>query len=113
MSSSRAHAEDTYESQNDQRLEELHTKIRTLRGITNDIHDDVEGQNSILDETGNRFSTFGNALTSTSDRAGRAFGIKEGNLKTFRVVVAVVLAFLTIWIISKIWYWWGPGSGPA
>ena len=31
MSTSRA--EDVYESQNDQRLDELHTKIRTLRGV--------------------------------------------------------------------------------
>ena len=34
MSSSRdARVEDTYELQNDQRLEELHSKLRTLRGV--------------------------------------------------------------------------------
>jgi len=32
MSSSRT-TEDTYEAQNDQRLDELHSKIRTLRGV--------------------------------------------------------------------------------
>ena len=32
MSSSRSQ-EDTYEEQNDQRLDELHSKIRTLRGV--------------------------------------------------------------------------------
>ena len=32
MSTSRAQ-EDTYEAQNDQRLDELHSKIRTLRGV--------------------------------------------------------------------------------
>jgi blocked-early-in-transport protein 1 len=31
MSTSRV--EDTYEAQNDQRLDELHSKIRTLRGV--------------------------------------------------------------------------------
>lgn len=67
MSSSRDRVEDTYESQNDQRLDELHSKIRTLRGvrsipprqllvsntlqITTDIHDDVERQNLMLDDT--------------------------------------------------------------
>ena len=70
MSSSRSRTvEDTYESQNDQRLDELHSKIRTLRGvgspfkvgfedadhattkITTDIHDDVEAQNLLLDNT--------------------------------------------------------------
>jgi len=33
MSTSRGRAEDVYESQNDQRLDELHSKIRTLRGV--------------------------------------------------------------------------------
>ena len=32
MSSSR-NIEDTYEAQNDQRLDELHSKLRTLRGV--------------------------------------------------------------------------------
>jgi hypothetical protein len=32
MSSSRSQ-EDTYEAQNDQRLDELHSKIRSLRGV--------------------------------------------------------------------------------
>jgi hypothetical protein len=34
MASSSRRTEDTYESQNDQRLEELHSKIRTLRGVS-------------------------------------------------------------------------------
>jgi hypothetical protein len=33
MSSSRSQ-EDTYEAQNDQRLDELHSKIRTFRGVS-------------------------------------------------------------------------------
>ncbi|OJT07684.1 hypothetical protein TRAPUB_1445 [Trametes pubescens] len=49
MSSSRDRVEDTYELQNDQRLDELHSKLRTLRGVTTDIYDDVERQNSALD----------------------------------------------------------------
>lgn len=42
-------AEDTYEAQNDQHLNELHAKIRTIRGVTTDIHNDVESQNRLLD----------------------------------------------------------------
>ncbi|GLB40875.1 hypothetical protein LshimejAT787_0900900 [Lyophyllum shimeji] len=114
MSTSRARVEDTYESQNDQRLDELHTKIRTLRGVTTDIHDDVERQNLMLDETGDRFTAFGNALTQTSDRAARAFGIGEGGLKTFRIAMLVVALFITFWISSKLYHWWWPaGTGTA
>ena len=62
---------DHLETQNDQRLDELHSKIRTLRGVclttrvaafysrqayiqlqvTTDIYEDVERQNLTLDET--------------------------------------------------------------
>ncbi|KAG6811330.1 hypothetical protein H0H92_007949 [Tricholoma furcatifolium] len=109
MSTSRARVEDTYESQNDQRLEELHSKIRTLRGVTNDIHDDVERQNSMLDDTNDRFTAFGNTLTQTSDRAARAFGIGEGHLKTFRVAMLLVVVFITFWLGSKLYHWWTGG----
>ena len=34
MATSRGRVEDTYEAQNDQRLDELHSKIRTLRGVS-------------------------------------------------------------------------------
>lgn len=66
---SSSRVEDTYESQNDQRLDDLHSKIRTIRGVrsglsdpnlililfyfkvTTDIHNDVEAQNLLLDES--------------------------------------------------------------
>lgn len=105
MSSSRGNVEATYESQNNQRLDELHAKIRTLRGVTNDIHDDVERQNFMLDETGDRFSSFGASLSQTSARAKQVF-VGEGGLKTGRVALAVIGTFLGFWLVSKIWHWW-------
>ena len=72
MSTSRdRRVEEVYEGQNDQRLDELHSKIRTLRGVrvhlslwrlaswaywgaeqvTTDIYDDAERQNLVLDDT--------------------------------------------------------------
>lgn len=33
MSGSRDRVEDTYELQNDERLDDLHSKLRTLRGV--------------------------------------------------------------------------------
>ncbi|KAJ7220724.1 hypothetical protein GGX14DRAFT_354581 [Mycena pura] len=110
-SSSRGRAvEDTYESQNDQRLDELHSKIRTLRGITTDIHDDVESQNLMLDDTGNRFNSFGFSLSQTTRRAGQAFGIGEGGLKTWRVVIFVVAFFFSFFLVRKIFLWWRSGG---
>ncbi|KAF9013494.1 hypothetical protein BDQ17DRAFT_1231906 [Cyathus striatus] len=106
MSTSRDRVEDTYEAQNDQRLDELHSKIRTLRGITTDIHRDVESQNLMLDDTGDRFSSFGASLAQTSRRAGEAFGIGRGSLKPWRIAMLIVGAFLVLWVSSKLFAWW-------
>ncbi|KAJ7489132.1 hypothetical protein FB451DRAFT_1337056 [Mycena latifolia] len=110
MSSSRDRVEDTYEAQNDQRLDELHSKIRTLRGITTDIHDDAERQNLILDDTGDRFNSFGASLAQTTRRAGMAFGIGEGGWKTWRIVIFVVGFFISFLIVRKIFSFWRSGS---
>ncbi|KAF9044174.1 Bet1-like protein [Panaeolus papilionaceus] len=106
MSSSRGRVEDVYETQNDQRLDELHSKLRTLRGITTDIHNDVESQNLMLDETGDRFSSFGTQLRESSRRAGQAFGIGTGSLKPWRIAMLIVGVFMVFWVISKILSWW-------
>ncbi|KIL64997.1 hypothetical protein M378DRAFT_162559 [Amanita muscaria Koide BX008] len=112
MSTSRGRVEDTYEAQNDQHLDELHTKIRTLRGVTSDIHDDVERQNFLLDETSDGFSSFATTLQQTSRRAGQAFGIGTGSLKPWRIAMLIVSLFLSLWLISKILsWWWKPSSG--
>ncbi|KAJ7444589.1 hypothetical protein B0H11DRAFT_1825303 [Mycena galericulata] len=109
MSSSRDRVEDTYEAQNDQRLDELHSKIRTLRGVTTDIHDDVERQNLMLNDTGDRFNSFGASLAQTTRRAGQAFGIgSEGGLKTWRIVIFLVGFFIAFVVVRKLFSWWRP-----
>ncbi|KAJ3403796.1 hypothetical protein HDV05_007605, partial [Chytridiales sp. JEL 0842] len=40
------------ESQNDSQLDSLHTKIRSIRHITTDLHDEVHTQNRLLDDMG-------------------------------------------------------------
>ncbi|CCO35536.1 Bet1-like protein [Rhizoctonia solani AG-1 IB] len=54
MSSSRNQRDEAlYESQNDTRLDDLHSKLRTLRHVTIDIHNDAHAQNRDLDNTSN------------------------------------------------------------
>ncbi|KAH9975480.1 hypothetical protein BGW80DRAFT_1297281 [Lactifluus volemus] len=101
MSSSRSQ-EDTYEAQNDQRLDELHSKIRTLRGVTTDIHDDAERQNLILDETTNTFSSVTSGLSSSAERMVRS--LSPSTVKTLRIAVAVVIFFLGMWLSKALFY---------
>ncbi|KAL1752217.1 hypothetical protein FB107DRAFT_220406 [Schizophyllum commune] len=110
----RDRVEDTYERQNDERLDSLHSKIRTLRGITTDIHGDVERQNLMLDDTNDRFSSFADSLAASSRRAGQAFGIGgQGAIRPWRIAMLVVGVFIALWLSFKIgyWLWGGPAAG--
>ncbi|KAI0690970.1 hypothetical protein BC835DRAFT_1252953, partial [Cytidiella melzeri] len=115
MSSSRS-VEDTYEAQNDEHLDQLHKKLRTLRGVTTDIYDDVERQNFSLDETvrrlRNTFSSFGDSLSQSARRASQAFGLGQGGVKQWRLIGYCVVGFLGVWLTLRILWWWWPSSVP-
>lgn len=112
MSSSRS-VEDTYEAQNDSRLDELHSKLRTLRGVTTDIYEDVERQNFSLDETRNTFQSFGDSLAQSARRAGQAFGLTSGGVKPMRLIGYCVIAFLGMWLTLRLAWWWWPSPAPV
>jgi len=96
---------DNLENQNDQRLDELHSKIRTLRGVTTDIYDDVERQNLTLDETSNSFSSFGTSLAQSSQRAARAFGL-NGGVKQWKFILYCASFLVGLWLVWRIFSWW-------
>ncbi|EIW59779.1 uncharacterized protein TRAVEDRAFT_122774 [Trametes versicolor FP-101664 SS1] len=116
MSSSRDRVEDTYELQNDQRLDELHSKLRTLRGVTTDIYDDVERQNTALDTAvsaqpaRDAFSSFGTSLAQSSRRASQAFGLGPGGVKQWRTIGYCAAALVGLWILWKILFWFSPST---
>ncbi|OAX38619.1 hypothetical protein K503DRAFT_770284 [Rhizopogon vinicolor AM-OR11-026] len=111
MSSSRT-TEDTYEAQNDQRLDELHAKIRTIRGVTTDIYDDAERQHLTLDDTGNAFSSLSTSLSQSSRRAAQAFGLSgAGGVRQMRIIMYTVGGFLALWLVWKTkGIWWASDS---
>ncbi|KAH9851848.1 hypothetical protein C2E23DRAFT_869006 [Lenzites betulinus] len=110
MSSSRDRVEDTYELQNDERLEDLHSKLRTLRGVTTDIYDDVERQNSALDNARDAFSSFGASLAHSSQRASQAFGLGPGGVKQWRTIMYCVAGLVGLWLGWNILSWFWPSS---
>ncbi|KAG6332896.1 hypothetical protein ID866_6192 [Astraeus odoratus] len=111
MSSSRT-TEETYESQNDQRLDELHSKIRTLRGITTDIYDDAERQNLTLDDTNNAFSSLSSSLSHSSRRAAQAFGLSgTGGVRQSRIILYTIGGFLFLWLLWKTRSIWWTSAG--
>ncbi|KAF9517071.1 hypothetical protein BS47DRAFT_1326753 [Hydnum rufescens UP504] len=102
----------TYETQNDQQLDALHNKIRTLRGITIDIHNGAEQQNRDLDHTGDSFSSFASGLAQSGRNAVRAFG-GAGGTSQARLVVLVATGFIGVWFLWKVLRWFFPSASPA
>ncbi|KAH9006503.1 hypothetical protein EDB86DRAFT_738912 [Lactarius hatsudake] len=92
--------------QNDQRLDELHSKIRTLRGVTTDIHDDVERQNLILDDTTNTFGSIASGLTS-SCRPNGPFGVPKHRQnfqdRDLRTLVLIRNVAVEDAVLSSVW----------
>ncbi|KAH7102855.1 hypothetical protein BKA62DRAFT_699004, partial [Auriculariales sp. MPI-PUGE-AT-0066] len=99
-------SEHTYEAQNDTQLDDLHKKLRTLRGVTTDIHDDVERQNRTLDDTNDTFGSFGNQLMQSSRNMGRAFGLNGQGVRQCRTIGMVVATIIVLWVVWHIASWW-------
>ncbi|PWN39757.1 hypothetical protein IE81DRAFT_349878 [Ceraceosorus guamensis] len=94
-------AEQTYESQNDDQLDKLLSKVKALRGVTTDIHSDVESQRTgLLADASESFDAFSNRLGSTSSRFTRQVvaGAKSNRLLTMYILGGIVALFL-IWHI--------------
>jgi len=101
-----AQADYTYESQNDQRLDDLASKLRTLKNVTIDIHTDSERQNFELDETRDTFSSFGSSLAQSGRSAARAFGNAPGGVKQWRLITLVAGGIVALWFIWRFWSAW-------
>lgn len=62
-----------------------------------------------------RFNSFAASLTQSSKRAAQAFGLVNGNgtVRPWRIALAVVLAFLALWLGNKILgFWWYASPTP-
>ncbi|GAA5912069.1 Sft1p [Sporobolomyces salmoneus] len=99
MSKQGESSEQDLESQNDQHLDQLHSKIAALRGVTTDIYNDSRTQNSLLDSTGNSFDSFKNSLSNTSTRFARSVQSGKGN---GRIQLGIVLGFVGLFLLWKL-----------
>ncbi|GAA5907277.1 hypothetical protein JCM5296_000325 [Sporobolomyces johnsonii] len=92
-------SEQDLEAQNDHHLDELHSKIAALRGVTNDIYQDSRGQNTLLDSTSNTFDSFKTSLSNTSTRFARSVQSGKGGA---RIQLGIVGAFVLLFVLYKL-----------
>ncbi|GAA99666.1 uncharacterized protein L969DRAFT_73923 [Mixia osmundae IAM 14324] len=88
---------DYLEQQNDERLDELHNKIRGIHAITIDIHNDSRQQNTLLDNTSNTFDSFKASLGQSVNKLSRTIGATQSQTKTLLYVVIAIVALFFVW----------------
>ncbi|KAM0786943.1 hypothetical protein ACM66B_002364 [Microbotryomycetes sp. NB124-2] len=96
------------EAQNDEHLNELHSKLQALRGVTTDIYRDSQNQNTLLDGTSQTFDQFKTQLSNTSTRFVRSVQSGKGN---GRIQLGIIVGAVCLFLLYKL-FAGGPSKAP-
>ncbi|KAK3821233.1 MAG: hypothetical protein J3Q66DRAFT_332877 [Benniella sp.] len=91
-----------FEQQNDLRMEELASKVAAINQITVDIHNEVHGQNAILDQSSNSFDSFGTTFAGTMKKLNVMASQQLGKSMCFMVSAIVIIFFIVYFILSRV-----------
>ncbi|GES77522.1 BET1 homolog [Rhizophagus clarus] len=98
----------TFEQQNDLRLQDLSSKLSSLHKITLDIHNDVNDQvNNILDESGNSFTSLGGGLNGTVGKLKHMTSIRHRQHLCYLILFVIGIFFL----LYNFWGFWNRENG--
>ena len=99
MSSHDANA-NIMEQQNNDRISELSDQVARLKGLTIDIGNEVQEQNSLLDNMGDGFTNVGDMLTGSLQRMGVM--LERGGAKHMCYLVCFVVFVMVFlyWLVK-------------
>ncbi|RIA98600.1 hypothetical protein C1645_749260 [Glomus cerebriforme] len=97
----------TFEQQNDLRLQDLSSKLSSLHKITLDIHNDVNDQINILDDSGNSFTSFRGGLNGTVGKLKHMTSIRHRQHMCYLILFIIGIFFL----LYNFWGFWSRGDG--
>ncbi|CAL9729329.1 protein transport protein Sft1p [Monosporozyma unispora] len=87
------------ESNNDQRLNTLATKLATFRGINEDINQQAVNDDSLLNQLNDSFTVMANNLKDSASRLTRTMGMGNG---IWKMVGLALLIFFIIYTLFKL-----------
>ncbi|KAJ3226884.1 protein transport protein bet1 [Chytriomyces hyalinus] len=90
------------ESQNDESVNALHAKIRAIKGISIDLHDNVNDQNRFLEDMSHSFNQVGDGLKTSAKRMQTMLKTPHGQ-QTCTMAVLVVVLLLSVWALWAKW----------
>mmetsp|Transcript_36884 Transcript_36884/g.42071 ORF Transcript_36884/g.42071 Transcript_36884/m.42071 type:complete len:140 (-) Transcript_36884:20-439(-) len=88
------------EQQNNERISELSEQVARLKGLTIDIGNEVQEQNSLLDDMGDGFSGVSNLLGSSLKRIGTMLESGGAKHMCYMVLFLVAVMVFLYWVIS-------------
>ena len=88
------------EAENNEELEEIHRKMRSLKGLATDIYDHVEEDNQLLSGLGDSMDKVKNVLGKTMAQLGNLMET-GGSQHMCALVGFVVFVFFLLWLIIK------------
>ncbi|EFJ28156.1 hypothetical protein SELMODRAFT_170735 [Selaginella moellendorffii] len=88
------------EQENERDLDGLHDRVRMLKTLTTDIHEEAQSHSRLLDQMGSGMDTARGMLSGTVDRFKRVFETKSGR-NMFTIVASFLLVFLLIYFMVK------------
>ncbi|CAB4378974.1 hypothetical protein RhiirA5_346869 [Rhizophagus irregularis] len=98
----------TFEQQNDLRLQDLSSKLSSLHKITLDIHNDVNDQvNNVLDESGNSFTSLRGGLNGTVGKLKHMTSIRHRQHLCYLILCIIGVFFL----LYNFWGFWSRENG--
>lgn len=99
--SHRIQTNEVIEAQNDQLMEQMSDKIKTLRTLSIDIGEEVRTQNQDLGGMGDDFDTTGSLLGSSMKRL-KAMGNAGHNRWMLYIVIFIIVLFFLLYYIIRL-----------
>ncbi|KAL8142606.1 hypothetical protein V2J09_015638, partial [Rumex salicifolius] len=88
------------EFDNDRELDGLQDRVKFLKRLTGDIHEEVESHNRMLDHMGNDMDSSRGILSGTMGKFKQVFETKSSRTM-FGLVASFVVGFLVIYYLTR------------
>ncbi|KAK9493177.1 hypothetical protein V1508DRAFT_439148 [Lipomyces doorenjongii] len=86
------------EAQNDSRLDDLASKLSSLRQVTSDIHNQAS-ETSFIHSSSEAFTTLTSSIKHSSQRLARSAGVSYPIYKTVFFILVAVLFIYVVYLL--------------
>ncbi|KAL6989850.1 Bet1-like SNARE 1-2, partial [Sarracenia purpurea var. burkii] len=98
---SSSYSQEIDEHSNDTAINSLQDRVSFLKGLTGDIHEEVESHNRLLDRMGNKMDASRGMMSGTIDRFKMVFE-KKSNWRMCKLAAYFVVSFFVIYYFIRV-----------